>query len=79
MVNQKELLKILNEERDYEDKIADDLFNYINYSLKEMNTISDKERDAVKKTISMIANESLKHRQMFTKLIERCLSDEEIS
>ena len=79
MVNQKELLEILNKERDYEDKIAGDLMYYINYSLEDATGLSTEEKDRLKAGLSTISNESRKHYQIFTKLIEKCLEDEEIN
>ena len=40
MLNQKELLDILNEERDYEDRIAKDLLYYMSYSLDSIEDVT---------------------------------------
>jgi len=79
VVGQKELLKILNRERDYEDGIAKDLFAYINYSLDDISDLTSKEKDMIGAVLSTIAHESAGHYQMFTKLIEKCIDDKEIN
>ncbi len=77
-MNQKELLEVLNKERNYEDKIVRDLFSYINHSLKNIPDLTGEEKKRVEVVLSKIAYESGGHSRMFTKLIERCLKDDEI-
>jgi hypothetical protein len=77
MVLQKEALEILNREREYEDKIASDLFNYILSNFAEIDSITEQERREVKKILRKIGNESLEHSRMFTELIEFCVKNGE--
>jgi hypothetical protein len=77
MVLQKEALEILGRERDYEDQITSDLFNYILFNLAEVESITEKERRQVKRVLRKIGNESLRHSRMFTELIEFCLKNGE--
>jgi len=79
MVSQEELIKILNNEKDYEDRIAADLFYYIETSLDGISDMSSEEKKRALSVFSAIGKESMKHSQMFTKLIEMCLEDGEIN
>ena len=77
MVLQKEALEILNRERDYEDRTASDLFNYVLSNLAEVDSINEKERSQIKKVFRKIGKESLGHSRIFTELIEFCVKNGE--
>ena len=77
MVLQKEAIEILNRERNYEDEITSDLFNYILFYLAEVDSITEEEKKQVKKILRKIGNESLGHSRMFTELIEFCVKNGE--
>lgn len=77
MVNQKEALDRLNKEKDYEDRLANDLLNYYIVSLENIKDLSEKEREEVRKVLSKIAHESQRHSNMFSILIGYVLENGE--
>lgn len=77
MVNQKEALNRLNKEKDYEDKIANDLLNYYIVSIDEIPDITKEQKKKVKESLNTIGRESLGHSNMFSMLINYVLNNGE--
>jgi ferritin-like protein len=76
MADQTETLKRLNKEKDYEDKLAEDLTNYFIYSLDSID-LKDEERKKLKESLEIISSESRKHSHMFSQLIQSIVENGE--
>ena len=70
MVNQTDTLSRLNREKNYEDKLVDNLNNYFIYSLDNIKDISVDEKDKIKQILETIMKESHNHSFMFDQLIQ---------
>lgn len=77
MVNQKEALKELNKEREFEDKIASDLYNYYILLIDKISDLSEFQKSKIREKFNILANESELHRNMFSKLIEYVIENGE--
>ena len=77
MVNQREALDKLNKEKEYEDRLADDLLNYYLMSLEKISDLNEEERKKVEKTLKIIARESQMHSNLFSVLIHYVLNNGE--
>jgi len=75
MVSREDAIKILNDEKDYEDKIVEDMFNFMHHCLSDIKDITKKEEEAVNEVFSIIGNESRGHSLKFSGLIKHCLDD----
>jgi hypothetical protein len=67
-------LKILNEGKDYEEKIVTDLSEYFVSKLDSISDMTEEEKEKVHEVLDKILGESVRHSNMFTKLIEMVLS-----
>jgi hypothetical protein len=77
MVNQKEALKRLNKEKDYEEKIAGDLLNYYIVSIEEIPDLTPVQKKKIKESLNTIAHDSQGHSNMFSMLINYVLNNGE--
>jgi hypothetical protein len=77
MVNQKEALDRLNKEKDYEEKIANDLLNYYVISLEGIEDITEEQKKIIIASLEIIGNDSLMHASAFNNLITYVLNNGE--
>ncbi len=77
MPNQKEALDRLNKEKDYEDKIANDLLNYYLVSIDKIFDLTSTQRNKIREGLSTIAHDSQMHSEMFNLLINYVLNNGE--
>jgi hypothetical protein len=77
MVNQKEALDRLNKEKNYEEKIANDLLNYYIISLDTIKDISEEQKKTIMASLAVIGNDSLMHANAFNNLINYVLNNGE--
>jgi len=77
MPNQKEALDRLNKEKDYEDKIANDLLNYYLVSIDKIFDLTSTQRNKIRQGLSTIAHDSQMHSEMFNLLINYVLNNGE--
>jgi hypothetical protein len=77
MVNQKEALDRLNKEKNYEEKIANDLLNYYIISLDTIKDISEEQKKTIIASLTVIGNDSLMHSNAFNNLINYVLNNGE--
>jgi len=76
MPNQAKTLERLNKEKDYEEKLSEDLSTYCLASLKDI-PLSEEESEKVQQHIKTIMNDSIKHAHMFQRLIAMVLENGE--
>ena len=77
MANQKETLNRLNKEKNYEDKIAENLLNYYIVSLENISDLTESEKKKIEKTLNTIAHDSQMHSSLFNVLINYVLNNGE--
>jgi hypothetical protein len=77
MVNQKEALDRLNKEKDYEEKIANDLLNYYVISLDGINDLSVEQKKIIIASLEIIGHDSEMHASAFNNLITYVLNNGE--
>lgn len=77
MVNQKEALDRLNKEKDYEEKIANDLLNYYVISLDGINDLSEEQKKIIIASFNIIGHDSEMHASAFNNLINYVLNNGE--
>lgn len=77
MANQKETLNRLNKERDYEDRLADNLLNYYIVSLEKISDLNEKQKKEIERVLSIIAHDSQGHSSLFNVLINYVLNNGE--
>jgi hypothetical protein len=77
MVNQTDALLRLNKEKDYEDKLVEDLsFYFIDY-IDDISDLNETEKNKIKEFLNIIISESRKHSYMFNELVEMVLENGE--
>lgn len=67
----------LREERDYEDELVQKLNEYILSRLEMLPDLTDKEREILRKEISLIAHDSVRHSYLFNDLMQTVIEDDE--
>ena len=77
MVNQAKTLARLHKERNYEEKLVDNLGTYFLSCLDSIPDLKQKEKEIIHKNLNIIMKESMKHNYQFTELIEMVLKNEE--
>lgn len=77
MVNQTDTLERLNKEKEYEDRLVDNLTNYFLYSLDAISDLAEEQREKVKESLGLIAHESRKHSYMFNNLVQMVVENGE--
>lgn len=77
MVNQIDALKILNREKNYEDKLFLDLAYYCEACMSDIKDLNSEEKQKVVKILGKIGHESLRHKNLFVELIGMVIENEE--
>ncbi len=79
MTNQTQTIKILNREKEYEDKLIDELNSYFISCLEKglIKEISEAQKNKLIEFLKIIANESRKHSLMFGGLMDFILENGE--
>jgi hypothetical protein len=67
----------LREERDYEDELVQKLNEYILSRLEVISDLTDKEREILRREISLIAHDSVRHSYLFNDLMQTVIEDDE--
>jgi hypothetical protein len=73
MLDQTKALDILNREKDYEDRLVENLDNYFLVSLDSIDDITDEQKEKIRHHLKIIIKESMKHRYLFDQLIQRVM------
>ncbi|MFH0869740.1 MAG: hypothetical protein V1866_01640 [archaeon] len=76
MVNQQEAISRLNKEKEYEDSLVDRLGSYFLISLDSIQDISDKEKNKLKESLSIIQEDSTRHSYLFNQLVQLVFKNE---
>ena len=66
-------LKRLNKEREYEDKLAQDLDTYFCHCLNDIEDITESERQKIDSSLKIIIRDSEKHRAYFDIMIQKVM------
>ena len=74
-MNQEDALKILNKERDYEEKISKDIIYFLEISLPSIKGLSKEELEEIDDKLKIIEKDSIRHMNMFEKLIDFVLEN----
>lgn len=77
MVRQAETLARLRKEKDYEDKLAVDLYTYLLSSLDAIPDMTPHEKGIVRTNLTFIMTESERHAYFFQRLLEMVLRNGE--
>ncbi|MBR9676294.1 hypothetical protein GOV05_04770 [Candidatus Woesearchaeota archaeon] len=70
MVNQRDTLKRLNEDREEEDKLVSDIYGYLQDSLNYITDMTSKEKEIVHEYLDTLISDSMRHSSMFSMLIQ---------
>ncbi len=70
MADQTDTLSRLNEEKDYEDRLAQNLSSYFLNSLDYIAGLSPAEKALAKESLTIIMQESFRHSHMFNMLVQ---------
>lgn len=73
MVNQPDTLKRLQEEKDYEDTLAENLHFYFLDSLDAISSLTVPEKNKIKAFLKTIISDSRKHSYLFSQLQQMVL------
>lgn len=77
LMNQTDTLARLNKEKDYEDRLAENLSNYFLNSLDSIPDITAEQREKTKDNLMIIMQESNKHAKWFDLLIQMVVENGE--
>jgi flagellar biosynthesis chaperone FliJ len=69
-MEKRELISLLEKERDYEENIIYDLSNLYLYSLQHIEDLNEEEIEQIKKDITCLRDDSENHKKTFEKLID---------
>ena len=70
MVNKDDTLERLNKEKEYEDSLVERLNTYFLASIDGIQDISDKEKNKLRESLSIILDESKRHSYLFNQLVQ---------
>jgi hypothetical protein len=70
MVSKEDTLERLNKEKEYEDSLVERLNIYFLASIDEIQDISDKEKNKLRESLSIILDESKRHSYLFNQLVQ---------
>jgi hypothetical protein len=76
-MNQTETLERLNREKNYEDKLAEDLSYYFIDSIDFLSELNEDEKAKIRKSLNVIIAESRKHSYMFNELVQMVVENGE--
>ena len=77
MVNQAQTLEILNREKNYEEKLSDDLTNFCIACLEHIKDMTEEEKQKAKITLNILLRETMQHKNLFNQLIEFVIENPE--
>ncbi len=77
MVDKLKALDILNNERDYEEKLASDLESYFIICLDYIEELTKEQKETIRKSLTIIIRDSNKHSYLFNQLIQMVTYDGE--
>jgi hypothetical protein len=69
-MNKREVIAILERERNYEEEISSELHDLYLSSLPNIEGISKKEKEELKKQITLLRDETIIHKKTFEELID---------
>ena len=75
MVNQDKTLKRLYKEKDYEERLASNLSDYILACLDDIKELTEEEKNKISKNTEIIMRDSVKHSNMIGRLIEMAVEN----
>lgn len=67
----------LRDERDYEDELVERLNQYVINNLDNISDIQESEREKIRKELTIIVHDSLRHSYLFSDLMQTVLEDDE--
>ena len=70
MVNKDDTLERLNKEKEYEDSLVERSNTYFLASIDGIQDISDKEKNKLRESLSIILDESKRHSYLFNQLVQ---------
>jgi hypothetical protein len=77
MVTKENTLKRLRKEADYEESLVKTLTDYFLVCLDDLEELSNKEKEKLKKSLTHIRDDSLEHKNLFEDLINQVLESGE--